>query len=283
MASTANRWWVYQRERFPLAAHGPLVAAFTFSAVAYAGFLGGDFGLPSLASFAAAFSISLLFFLELRIADEFKDFEDDSRYRPYRPVPRGLVTLRELAWVAFGAMTLQAIIALTFAPRLLAFIAVTWAYLALMTKEFFVSDWLKARPIAYLLSHMVIMVLINLTATACQWLPASGAMPSGIAWFLGMSYFNGVVVEVGRKLRAPEDEEQGVETYTSLFGPRRAVTLWLAAMVTRWGEHGGGCRAGRRGGPDRGGSVRDAWPWPLSWACDSPHVRSPAAPGSCSP
>jgi hypothetical protein len=226
----ASRWWVYQRERFPLAAHGPLVAAFTFTAVAFSGFLRGVFTLPSVAEFSAAFVISLLFFLQLRIADEFKDFEDDSAFRPYRPVPRGLVKLSELAWIGFVAALVQAAIAVALSPRLLVLLLVTWAYLGLMLKEFFVSEWLKARPIAYLASHMVIMVLINLTATACDWLPATGAIPVGIAWFLGMSYCNGVVVEVGRKLRAPEDEEVGVETYTSLYGPRRAVALWLAAM-----------------------------------------------------
>jgi hypothetical protein len=226
-----NRWWVYQRERFPLAQHGPLVAAFTFSAVAYSGFVRGHEGLPSFASFVAAFVISLFFFLELRIADEFKDFEDDSRFRSYRPVPRGLVKLSELAWVALGAAVIQAAIAVALAPRLLLLIVVTWAYLGLMLKEFFVSAWLKAHPIAYLLSHMVIMVLINLTATACDWLPAVGAIPAAIGWFLAMSYFNGVVVEVGRKLRAPEEEETGVETYTSLYGPRRAAAMWLAAMA----------------------------------------------------
>ena len=42
---------------------------------------------------------SPVFFLQLRIADEFKDFAEDSRFRPYRPVPRGLVTLTELGWV----------------------------------------------------------------------------------------------------------------------------------------------------------------------------------------
>ena len=26
------RWWIYQRERFPLLGHGPLIAAFSFSA-----------------------------------------------------------------------------------------------------------------------------------------------------------------------------------------------------------------------------------------------------------
>ena len=27
------------------------------------------------------------------------DAEEDARFRPYRPVPRGLVTLRELGWI----------------------------------------------------------------------------------------------------------------------------------------------------------------------------------------
>lgn len=231
MEDTKNRWWTYQKERFPLAAHAPLVAAFTFCAVSYAAYLRGPFGVPSIESFAAAFVIALLFFLQLRIADEFKDFDDDSRYRPYRPVPRGLVTLRELAWVGFGAAVIQIGVALLLAPQLVLLLALTWGYLGLMLKEFFVSEWLKAHPIVYLLSHMVIMPLINLTATACEWMPATGVAPIGIAWFLVMSYFNGIVIEIGRKLRAPEDEETGVETYTSLYGPQRATAMWLVAMA----------------------------------------------------
>jgi 4-hydroxybenzoate polyprenyltransferase len=227
---SANRWWVYQRERFPLTAHAPVVLAFTFSAVAFSGFLRGHFGLPSLASALTAFSLSLLFFLELRLADEFKDFDDDSRYRPYRPVPRGLVKLSELAWVGVGAIVAQAVVAAALSPRLLVLLAVTWAYLGLMSKEFFISSWLKAHPLLYLTSHMVILPFIDLCATACDWLPAKGAAPDGLIWFLVMSYFNGVVIEVGRKLRAPQDEETGVETYTSLYGPLRAVALWLGAM-----------------------------------------------------
>ena len=54
-----------------------------------------------------AFATAFLFFLQLRIADEFKDFEEDSRYRPYRPVPRGLVRLRELGWLGAAAACLQ--------------------------------------------------------------------------------------------------------------------------------------------------------------------------------
>jgi amino acid transporter len=46
-----------------------------------------------------------------------------------------------------------------------------------------------------------------------------------------MSFFNGIVVEIGRKIRAPEAEEKGVETYSALYGPKRAALMWLAALV----------------------------------------------------
>ena len=98
-----KRWWVYQRERFPLLGHGPLIAAFSFSALSFSTMLRGERQWPSPAAFLVAFATCFLFFLQLRLADEFKDFEEDSRYRPYRPVPRGLVTLRELAWVGVGS------------------------------------------------------------------------------------------------------------------------------------------------------------------------------------
>lgn len=92
------RWWVYQRERFPVFAHGALIAAFSASAVCYSALVRGA-DRVALGSLAVAFGTAFLFFLQLRIADEFKDFAEDARFRPYRPVPRGLVTLRErLAW-----------------------------------------------------------------------------------------------------------------------------------------------------------------------------------------
>lgn len=225
------RWWVYQRERFPLGRNSALIAAFAFSAVAYSGFLRGHRGLPSLGSFAVAFVTSLAFFAQLRIADEHKDAEEDARFRAYRPVPRGLVTLRGLRRVALGAAVLQLVLAVVLAPKLVVLLAVTWLYLSLMTAEFFARDWLKARPLAYLFSHMLIMPLVDFYATACDWLPATGRPPDGLVWFLAMSFFSGIVLEVSRKLRAPEDEETGVETYTFLYGRRRAVAGWLVAIA----------------------------------------------------
>jgi 4-hydroxybenzoate polyprenyltransferase len=231
-AIVANRWWVYQRERFPVFAHAPVILAFSLSAVAYSALLRGAASLPGFKPCLVAFASSFLTFLQLRLADEFKDFEEDSRFRPYRPVPRGLVKLRELGWLWAGCMALQLVLSLWLAPRLAPLLAATWIYLWLMTKEFFVRRWLKARPIVYMVSHMAIMPLVDFYATACDWASVGRhTPPAGLLWFLLVSLFNGMVIEIGRKIRVPGDEEAGVETYSFLWGRSKAVIVWLAMMT----------------------------------------------------
>jgi 4-hydroxybenzoate polyprenyltransferase len=231
-----NRWITYQRERFPLAAHAPLVAAFSASAVCFSSVLRGHASLPSFRVLLVAFVTSLLFFLQLRVADEFKDFEKDARFRPYRPVPRGLVTLRELGWVAAAGASVQLALALWLHPPLVWLLLLAWAYLALMTREFFVRRWLEAHPIVYLTSHMFIVPLVDLYATACDWQTAGLTQPpAGFLWFLIVSYMNGVVLEIGRKTRVPADEEPGVETYSALWGSGRAIAAWLGAVLVTGG------------------------------------------------
>lgn len=226
-----GKWWIYQGERFPIFSHGVLIAAFSLSAVCFSSLLRGSHTLPLFGSVLVAFVTSFFFFLQLRIADEFKDFEEDSRFRPYRAVPRGLVTLHELGWLGVLTGIVQLALALWLKPALLGLLLLTWTYLALMSREFFLREWLKARPFTYLWTHMLIMPLIDLYATACDWKVAGVRLHSGIFWFLVVSFFNGIVLEMGRKIRAPKDEEYGVPTYTALWGRRTAVIGWLCALI----------------------------------------------------
>ena len=234
----ANRWWVYQRERFPVVAHGLLIAAFSSSAVCFSALLRSEsssLARPAPLSLLVAFVTAFLFFLQLRIADEFKDFEEDSRYRPYRPVPRGLVKLRELAVVFALAAAIQLGLALWLKVELLILLGVTWVYLILMSKEFFVADWLKKRHALYMISHMAIVPLVDFYATACDWRLAAEFPPSGLLWFVAVSYFNGLVIEIGRKIRGPDGEEEGVNTYSRVWGMKNAILVWLTAMTATAG------------------------------------------------
>ncbi len=225
-----NRWWIYQRERFPIVAHSVLIAVFSGSAFGYSVLLRGGTKIQNFSSIIVAFVSVFIFFLHLRIADEFKDFEEDLRYRPYRAVPRGLMSLRELGWLGIATGIIQLGLALWLTPTLALMLGLVWLYFGLMCKEFFVHNWLKAHPLAYMWSHMVIVPLINLYATACDWLVAQASPPAGVFWFLVASFFNGMIIEIGRKIRSPKDEEFGVETYSAVWGRRNAVLAWLGVV-----------------------------------------------------
>lgn len=227
-----KRFWTYQKERFPVFAHGLLIAAFSSCAVSYSALLTGG-NTPAWQAYLVAFVTCFLFFLQLRIADEFKDAEEDAQFRPYRPVPRGLVTLRELGAVFALAAAIQLALALWYFPALAIVLVIAWGYLTLMSVEFFARDWLKARPITYLWTHMFIMPIVDFYATACDWLPRGEKPVLGLAFFLAASFCNGLLIEVGRKLRQPADEEKGVPTYSKLWGVRGGSwTWWIILVVT---------------------------------------------------
>lgn len=226
--SPLRRWRLYFRERFPLPLQGPVIAVFSSSVFVYALAIQSGSGRPSLTAGVAAFVVVLLVFLQLRILDEFKDYEQDMRFRPYRPVPRGIVTLRELGWLGVVAAIVQAAASALVSTRALLALAVVWVYAGLMAAEFFVPAWLEAHPLAYMASHMVVLPLIVIYVATCAG-AETPAMP--LTWLAGMSYLSFCVFEIGRKIRAPADEEPGVDTYSALWGRRPAVIAWLSAMA----------------------------------------------------
>jgi 4-hydroxybenzoate polyprenyltransferase len=227
------RLWEYQGERFPIFKHGVLIAAFGASAVCLSALLRQ--AVPDWRAIVVAVLVLFGLFFQLRVADEHKDNEEDTKFRPERPVPRGLVQLAELRAVAFGVAALQIGLTAWLDWTLLGPLALVWAWMAVMTKEFFVPAWLRKRPIIYMVSHMAIMPLIDLYATACDWLPAGVGAHEGFGLTLGafllLSLVNGTVIEIARKSWAPEDEREGVETYSKLWGPGFAGTAVLGVIL----------------------------------------------------
>jgi len=223
-----QRWKCYFGERFPLQQHSLLIGVFCFAVSAYARALRGSFGWPPTYPLVAAFVTALLLFLQLRIFDEFKDFAEDARYRPYRPVPRGIVTLRELGWLWAIAAAVQLAFSVTLGLTVLGTLVLAWGYSLLMAREFFMRRWLKAHPLLYMGSHMLVIPLIVLHVAACA---TRQLQIVDLAWLGAASYASFCVFEIGRKIRAPADEREGVEMYSALWGLSRAVLAWLGVLV----------------------------------------------------
>ena len=171
-----------------------------------------------------------LFFL-LRVFDEFKDARDDAAFRQELPVPRGLISLKELGSIAGIWLGLHFLGTLLWFPQLLGLYAVVLVFMLLMRVEFFIPKWLKARPMAYAWSHMLIIPLVDVFASGFDWQLAEAEAPIGMLYFFAVSFFNGMVLEIGRKIKIPADEKTGVITYSAQYGWKKALWLWGAMLV----------------------------------------------------
>lgn len=214
-----------------MAMYVPMVLVFSASAATYSRLARGAPGWIPWDRFAVGAFTALVFFLWLRILDEHKDASLDRAYRPELPVPRGLVSLTELRTLGGVMLLLAVAFNVLIAPPLLGAIVAVAAFAALMTREFFVGEWLRAHPAAYLLSHMAILPLIDTYTTGLDWLAAGVQPPHALWFFLGLTYLNGIVVEIGRKIRSPATERPGVDTYTSAWGLRVAPLVWITTLV----------------------------------------------------
>lgn len=225
-----QRFFIYQKERFPFLGHGLLVASFSFSAIAYSRICRGAEGFVDLSTYLVGIATTISLFFLVRVFDEFKDAEDDAKYRSHLPVPRGLISFKELAVLGVIAALLQITLNAVFFPKMLIMYFIVIGYLCLMGKEFFIAEWLKKHQLWYVISHMMIIPLIDVYASGLDWILEGVPAPKGLLFFFAVSFMNGVVLEVGRKIRIPEKEE--FNTYSTMLGAPKASRLFLIVLFT---------------------------------------------------
>ena len=254
---------IYLNERFPLGKNSFFVLIFTLSGYIYAGLLYNSKIIKSILSkevnrvpllwgkeidkvpiiwykLFPLFIIIFMFFFQLRITDEFKDYEEDLKYRPYRPVQRGIISLKALGKIGIATIIIQIILAHVINSKLIYFMLLVWIYMFLMTKEFFIKNWLTERILIYALSHVVIMIFITLVILkGTGYILESHFLESlylsleryeknifiGLIPLFALNYLNGIVLEIGRKTRRANEEEYGVQTYSKLWGRKKAVFI----------------------------------------------------------
>jgi 4-hydroxybenzoate polyprenyltransferase len=228
----ARRLSAYLAERFPLAGYGVLIAAY-YSSNQFLARILTEPGRPmhyDLTTVMGAVTL-LCFFFHLRVFDEHKDYAEDVVHYPQRVLQSGLITLRDLK--VLGGVAIAAELILSLWRGMPAFMAWLAAFLfsLLMLKEFFVGDWLKRHFLLYATSHLLVMPLLALMIFSF----ATGRWPWEAPPWFGVYAWVGFFVtfnwEVSRKIRAPEDEIEGVETYTRVFGTYGAAYVVLLIRV----------------------------------------------------
>ena len=263
---------IYLNERFPLGKNSFFVLIFTLSGYIYTSLLYNSKIITPILSkevnrvsllwdkeidkvpmiwykLLPLFIIIFMFFFQLRITDEFKDYEEDLKYRSYRPVQRGVISLKTLRKIGIATIIVQIILAHIINPKLIYFMLLVWIYMFLMTKEFFIKNWLTERILIYAFSHVVIMIFITLVIVkGTGYILQDHFLETlylsleryeknifiGLIPLFTLNYLNGIVLEIGRKTRRADEEEHGVQTYSKLWGRKKAMVVLSLLFVIEY-------------------------------------------------
>ena len=245
-----KKLYTYQKERFPVLTFSLYIfciAFATFCITNYWGNINYNNPIEKLKRFyygvrtepyvidyyrlIPMFIVAFLQFLMIRIVDEFKDYEEDCKYRPYRPVPRGLITLKELKKLFIICAIIQFVITYIFEPRAIFPLLIVWIFFAIMSKGFFIKKFLDKHILLEVALDELLMPILAwyLSYFASYTIPIniinSYVNYLDIGIFLLMTYIVSWIVEVARKIRSQEDEEEGVKTYTAVFGIGGAISI----------------------------------------------------------
>lgn len=218
-------WCQFTKERFEPWSHLIMIFVFIFAHILVVN--------PVKTIFASSLNEIMLFigvvafYFKLRLYDEVKDYELDVVINKTRPLPRGLLTHKDMyrgmvvciliELISFSIMGLNSLIT--------AIIAIL--YSLIMYKEFFIPKKIRPHLTTYALVHTIVTTLLSfaifsfLTQESIIEL-AKGPTLVSFA-FANWMLFN--IFEFGRKTFASIEERHNVDTYSSLFGRVGAVIL----------------------------------------------------------
>jgi len=213
------RWGMYLAERFPPLGYGLLIFSFYSSNqfLAHALTAPGEPMRYDPSSLIGSLTV-LCVFLHLRIFDDHKDYVEDCIHFPNRALQRGEVTLGDLKSLLALVVGAELFLSALRGPAAFVSVLLVMGFSLLMLKEFFARQWLRRRFLLYASTHMLILPLLAIAVFSFATGRYAWQAPP---WYWLYSFVGFCVAfnwEVSRKIRAPEDEIEGVDTYTKRFG-----------------------------------------------------------------
>ncbi len=141
------------------------------------------------------------------------------------------MTLRELRLLGWIAIAIELTLASFAGIGPLIAWAVAMGFSLIMLKEFFCSDFLRRHFVVYATTHMLITPLLGaMTFSFATGMPFWNAPP----WYWVYAFVGFFVAfnwEISRKIRTPDDEIDGVDTYSAVFGTYGAANMVLGVRV----------------------------------------------------
>lgn len=231
MRKFAQRWWRFVKERFEPFSHGLMILAF----------FGANAGLAVAVSGSGGTALELflslvvtgLFFFHLRLFDELKDLDTDNQVNRDRPLPRGLIPLREFKQVCTLLICCELLLSVWIGQAAFVACGIAIAYSLLMYKEFYIGSWLKHQMELYAISHTVIAGFIALFIFSAVTGVSPLNVPVLFAFVMLIDWMTFNIFEFARKTFGQEEEREGVESYSNRLKPfGAAASVWVFGVVS---------------------------------------------------
>lgn len=227
-----KKWYIYQKERFPIVAFSIYIIAIVLATFKTSYIAVGEYFNIQTDNMKfkyyliiPMFLVCIIQFLMVRITDEFKDYDEDCKYRPYRPVPRGLIKLSELKILFFICAIIQIVLTFVFKANLINLV-IMYVVFFLLTMDFFMKKFLsKHMVIGLIFDELLMPAMVLYIASFVAYNVTSLFVSTSFIIFIFMTYMVSWLIEVARKIRCKKCEEKGVKTYTAVFGIKKATLL----------------------------------------------------------
>jgi olefin beta-lactone synthetase len=227
-----TRLFAYTKERFPLFPIGLFVFLLTagyahFFAVWYE----TNFSWQEPKLWLTMFTV-FLFMLQLRMADEIKDFAKDSKAFPERILSQGIIPLSLIRKILYSTILLELILSLLMGKSHAIYMLVLQVWAFLMAKEFFCKEFLDRQVTLSLILHQLILpplaIYSALPFITLDDLVLNAALIKGLI-YLSLIY---TIYELARKTWSPDRENENADSYTRFWGINTAVFVQMLLTLT---------------------------------------------------
>lgn len=219
-----KRFYIYQDERFPLK-----YLAFTTFAVVISSAAILSFEVSIIKILASYFS-GLFFIFHIRVIDESRDYKHDVKYHPKRPIPRGLISIKELMFLDFFGLSSFLFISIFYGIESSIYGSILLIFSFFAWKDFFLSEEFKKNHFyVYNSIHMIQMVLLQLFVYVI--FTNDFTLNKVMIIHLLFVIFNTIILEFIRKIKTDKDESKGKDTYSWHLGYKKSLYIFYAFNI----------------------------------------------------
>jgi 4-hydroxybenzoate polyprenyltransferase len=224
-----SRFNKYQRERFPFAIliFTTLSVVLSSAAILYLDNFSWNLHLIKIVLATVA---GIIFMFNVRVLDEVKDFDFDSKHHPERPIQKGKISLKDLLFI--NAIFLLVLFFISIYSSYLAFLFLLGAliYSLVAGFDFFMGRKIRKHFFIYNALCLLQLLLFQMHVYLILF-PTLNFADSLLYVHFFFVLANSGVIEVGRKMKVKKNESTGKDTYSSRMGKKRATGFFLAIIL----------------------------------------------------